>query len=225
MTQPFPKQPWQAQRRRGIVAILFATVIAGAVWFSIRFLAPPLQSMDGIGERMVYALKSCCIALLFTLVMGVEAVAHERLQTPAFDPLAGYQSRRLDVNKQYLQNTLEQFLVFAVGLFGLAMYSPGGSAMRAVLATTVVWILGRLAFWAGYHRSAAMRGLGAPGMMLSMIVLIYVVCRIGHDIAGMFGIMLVLGSVTAFEALLFRQTRPRLVTTMDVTKGFQEKGV
>jgi hypothetical protein len=32
--------------------------------------------------------------------------------------------------------------------------------------------LARFAFWIGYHRSAAMRGLGAPGMALSMIVLV-----------------------------------------------------
>ena len=39
--------------------------------------------------------------------------------------------------------------------------------MRAVAATTVVWIIARIAFWVGYHRSSAQRGLGAPGMMLS----------------------------------------------------------
>lgn len=77
--------------------------------------------------------------------------------------------------------------MFAAALFGLAAYCPDGSAMRAVVATTVVWIAGRVAFWLGYHRSAALRGLGAPGMAVSMIVLIYVVSRFGREIAGTVG--------------------------------------
>ena len=132
-------------------------------------------------------MKCFCIAVLFCLVTGVEAVAHERLSSPAFDPLSGSETRRLRVNQRYLQNTLEQILVFATGLLGLVAYCPDGSAMRAVLATSVVWILARFAFWIGYHRSAAMRGLGAPGMALSMIVLLYVAGRIGYEVGGFVG--------------------------------------
>src|SRR5471030_3243668 len=99
---------------------------------------------------MLFTLKCCCIAVLFCLVAGVEAVAHERLSSPAFDPLASFETQRLRVNLRYLQNTLEQFVVFAVGLFGLAAYCPGGASMRAVVATAVVWIVARIAFWSGY---------------------------------------------------------------------------
>ena len=57
------------------------------------------------------------------------------------------------VNQRYLQNTLEQTVIFLVGLFGLAAYMADGNQMRAVLASAVVWTLGRLAFWGGYHVS------------------------------------------------------------------------
>jgi hypothetical protein len=36
---------------------------------------------------MPFTLKCYCVAVLFCLVAGVEAVAHERLSEPAFDPL------------------------------------------------------------------------------------------------------------------------------------------
>src|SRR5690606_18570477 len=144
----------------------------------------------------------------FTLVLGVEAVAHERLQSPAFDPLEGHATRRLRINQRYLQNTLEQTVVFLVGLFGLAAYMADGGQMRAVLATAVVWTLARLAFWVGYHRSAAMRGLGAPGMLVSMLVLIYVAMRVGRDLAGPFGAWGMLAAALVFEALQFWETRP-----------------
>jgi hypothetical protein len=196
------------QRRAGVIAIAVAMPVALLLWLAIAYLVAPLPSMDSLGDRMVFALKCCCLAVLFCVVTGVEAVAHERLVSPAFDPLAGFETRRLRVNQRYLQNTVEQVLVFTVGLFGLAAYSPDGSEMRAVLATTVVWILARFAFWIGYHRSAAMRGLGAPGVLLSMIVLLYVSGRIGYDVGGLVGAAVPVGAFLAIEVVLFRTTRP-----------------
>ena len=102
------------------------------------------------------------------------------------------------------------FYIFAIaiGLFGLAVYCPGGSAMRAVVATALVWIVARIAFWIGYHRSAAMRGLGAPGMAQSMIVLLYVASRFGYEIAGQAGAVAPVAVFVAVEAFLFWATQP-----------------
>ncbi|HYZ24065.1 MAG TPA: MAPEG family protein [Rhodopila sp.] len=196
------------ERRAGMTAIAAAMLVALLLWLAIAFLVPPFAGMDSLGSRMLFTLKCCCLAVLFCLVTGVEAVAHERLSSPAFDPLLGFETRRLRVNQRYLQNTLEQALVFATGLFGLAAYSPDGATMRAVLATTVVWVLARFAFWIGYHRSAAMRGLGAPGMALSIIVLLYVTARIGFDISGVVGATVLVVAFLVIEVFLFRATRP-----------------
>jgi hypothetical protein len=198
---------WRQQRKSGIAAIAAASVVGLALWLAIRFLLPPLEGVGTLGERMLFTLKAFCLCVLFTLVMGVEAVAHERLQSPAFDPLAGHRTRRLEVNQRYLQNTLEQLVVLAAALFGLAAYSPDGDSMRAVAATAFVWAVFRIAFWAGYHRSAAMRGIGAPGMMASMLALLYVAARIGHDMAGWLGAGAILTFFFLFEAVLFRATR------------------
>ena len=196
------------ERRAGMIAIAASMPLALLLWLAIAYLAPPLTAMDSLVDRMLFALKCCCLAVLFCLVTGVEAVAHERLSSPAFDALTGFETRRLRVNHRYLQNTLEQIIVFVAGLFGLAAYSPDGSAMRAVLATTVVWILARFAFWIGYHRSAAMRGLGAPGMALSMLVLLYVAWRIGYELGGFVGAAAPPVAFLAIEVFLFRATRP-----------------
>lgn len=143
------KDDFVRQRRAGMIAIAVAIPIAVLLWVATAFFAPPLTAVDTLSERMLFALKCVSLAVLFSLVLGVEAVAHERLSSPAFDPLAGFETRRLRVNQHYLQNSLEQIVVFAVGLFGLAAYSPDGSSMRVVLATTVVWIVSRFAFWIG----------------------------------------------------------------------------
>jgi uncharacterized MAPEG superfamily protein len=206
------ERDWREQRKRGMAAIAVSALAGAALWFALDRLLPPLAGMDDLAARMLVALKCCALAALFCLFGGVEAVAHERLQSAAFDPLAGHETTRLRVNKQYLQNTLEQFVLFAVGLFGLAAYSETGGEMRAVIATTVVWIAFRFAFWIGYHKSAAMRGLGAPGMIVALLMLLYVCARVGGDVAGNAGAIAVVGLFLILEAVLFWGTRGRLET-------------
>ncbi len=199
---------FRRQRAIGIAVIAAASLVASALWLGIDRLMPPLVGMDSLGARMLLTLKCCCVAVLFSLVTGVEAVAHERLRSPAFDPLTGFETRRLRINQRYLQNTVEQIIVFGVSLFGLAAYCPDGSSMRAVVATTAVWIVARAAFWLGYLRSAALRGLGAPSMAISMIVLLYVASRVGREIAGAVGAAAPIVAFLAIEAVLFWGTRP-----------------
>jgi hypothetical protein len=190
-----------------MAAIAVSMAITLALWFALTRLLPPLHGMDSVAARMVLALKCIALATLFCLVPGIEAVAHERLQTPAFDPLAGHETKRLRVNLRYLRNTLEQLIVLAVGLFGLAAYLTSGESLRALPALTIIWVLNRFAFWIGYHRSAAIRGLGAPSMALGLIVLLYVVARIGNDLAGTAGAVAAVGAYLAIEAVLFWKTR------------------
>jgi hypothetical protein len=202
-----PEPDWRQERKSGMAAIAASVAISAILWLALWQLLPPLSGMDSLQARMLVALKCVALATLFCLVAGIEAVAHERLQSNAFDPLQGHQTERLRVNLRYLQNTLEQLVVFAVGLFGLAAYLDSGSAMRMVVASTIVWVLNRFAFWIGYHRSAAMRGLGAPSMLIGLVMLLYVVARIGGDVAGTLGIIIAIALFLALEAVLFLKTR------------------
>jgi len=89
------------ERRSGMTAIAVAMPVALLLWLAIAYLVPPLAGMDGLGSRMLFTLKCWCLAVLFCLVTGVEAVAHERLSSPAFDPFSGFETRRLRVNQRY----------------------------------------------------------------------------------------------------------------------------
>ena len=103
------------------------------------------------------------------------------------------------VNFRYLSNSVEQFIVFAAGLLALAAYiSP-----RLLVIVTIVWIVTRWAFWIGYHFSPLLRGIGAPGMLQSMIVLLYVAWRWGNDAYGAAAGILLLAIFVAIEAFLF----------------------
>jgi len=197
---------WRSERAKGMLGIAVAMLPSAALWYWIRFDTPVLESMDEPVARLTFALKCAALTVLFTLMLGIEAVAHERLVSPAFDPLAGHETRRMRVNQRFLQNTLEQTTVFLIGLLGLAVYMEDGNQMRAVLATAVVWTLGRWAFWGGYHLGSTWRVLGAPSMLLGQLVLGYVGLRVGLDVAATAGAWAVLVAFLLFEALLFWKT-------------------
>ncbi len=187
--------------------IAVAFPVTAALWLGCYHLLPSLAGMDDPLARLRFALNCCCVATLLCFVTGIEAVAHERLQSSAIDPLAGFETRRLKINLRYLQHTLEQLMVFVPGLLGLAFYCSNGAAMRAVVATTATWIVGRAGFWIGYHYDSQYRAVGAPGMAQSMIVLLYVCARFGHDVAGSAGAIAPLVVFGGIEGYLFYATR------------------
>jgi hypothetical protein len=195
------------QRSTVVKWIVFAFPVTVALWLGCYYLLPPLAGMGNPLARLLFAINCCCVAILLCFVTGIEAVSHERLQSPAIDPLAGYETLRLKINLRYLQHTLEQLMLFVPGLLGLAFYCSNGVTMRAVVATTVVWIVARAGFWIGYHYGSLYRAIGAPGMAQSMIVLLYVCARFGFDVAGLPGAATPLVLFFCIEAYLFYATR------------------
>ncbi|MCW4462323.1 MAPEG family protein [Sphingomonas sp. BT-65] len=152
---------------------------------------------------MRFTLGCVAASVLLAFLPGIEAVAHERLFSRAIDPLAGADSRRLVVNQRYVQNTLEQLWVFAPGLALLGLYADP----RVVAATAITWVIGRWAYWIGYHRDPLWRGIGASSLAQSLIVLAYGVGCFGHELAGWAGVAALLGPFLAIEAYLFAALR------------------
>lgn len=184
-----------AQRKKTLSGILLSAPVTLLVWYLLwRYLPQPIGA-----NAFRVALQCCAIAALFTVVAGVEAVAHERLVTAAIDPLAGVETHRMRVNFRFLSNTVEQYLVFAAGLLALSAYASA----KILVIVTIVWVLTRWAFWIGYHKSPLLRGIGAPGMIQSMIVLLYVAYRFGADAYGMATGVGLLVIFAAIEAILF----------------------
>jgi hypothetical protein len=183
------------QRRISLAGIAGGSVGTAALWFALlSFLPPPATA-----NPFVTALACCAIGALLTLVAGIEAVAHERLVTAAIDALAGVDSQRMRVNQRYLTNTVEQFIVFAAALLVLSFYAPP----RILIIVAIVWIVTRWAFWLGYHRSPLLRGIGAPGIAQSLIVLLYAVYRFAFDAYGKSAAIALLVVFGLIEALLF----------------------
>jgi MAPEG family len=184
-------------RQRQIVwtGIAVGTVAGLALWQALlRFLPVP-----ALIEPMQTAVACSAVAALLTLLPGIEAIAHERLVTAAIDPLAGVETRRMRVNFRYLSNTLEQFVIFAAGLIGLAAYATP----KLLIIVTIVWVLARWAFWIGYHRSPLARAIGAPGIAQSLLVLLYVAYRFGSDAYGRTAGIALVAIFAGIETILF----------------------
>lgn len=186
-----------ARQRRAILASMGVSAAAAALlWWGVFHLLPP-GFADG-APPLTLALGCIGAATLFTLAAGIEAVAHERLVTPAIDPLAGAESPRMKVNQRYLQNTLEQLVVFAAGIALLAAHAEA----RAMLAATLVWVLGRWAFWIGYHIAPRFRAIGLIGMVQSLLILLYGVARAADALAGPVAAAGVVGLFVALEIVV-----------------------
>jgi hypothetical protein len=86
----------------------------------------------------------------------------------------------------------------------LAFYCSGGSKMRTVDASTVVWIVARGAFWIGYHRGSQYCVVGLTGTVQSQIIPLYICARFGFDIAGPVGAIMSLVLFAGIELWLVR---------------------
>jgi len=194
-----------AQRRTVLAGMAVAGPAAALAWLGVYRLVPAAAIARGASDPIRFALGWLAVAVLLCLVTGVEAIAHRRLFTPAIDPLAGAEPPAMKVDQRYLQQTLEQTLVFAVGLFGLAAFAAPEAAARAIAATSVVWILSRWAFWIGYRRAPRFRAPGLVGMVQSLLVLLWVAWQFGNAAAGRPWGALPVALFLAIEALLLVQ--------------------
>jgi hypothetical protein len=194
--------------RSAIIQIGLASLVVAFIWWAChRFISS--SDMPAVFDRVMFALKWSGVAILLTFLTGIEAVSHERLVTEAFDPLAGKETRSILVNLRYLQNTLEQLMLFVPGLLLLAAYAEPANAAQSVSAAALVWILARFTFWIGYRRGPQYRIAGLVGMAQSMIILLYVSARFGYELAGAWGAAVPLVLFALAEVVLFaRVFRP-----------------
>ncbi len=81
------------QRSTLMIGNLVAGSVAIAIWVGVRDGLPPLPGMADPLARLTFALQCSCVAILLCFITGIEAVAHERLFSPAINPLAGRNRR------------------------------------------------------------------------------------------------------------------------------------
>ena len=142
----------------------FVKVLVGNWIFSLAYYITVKQvvawtpvSWD-VADRLELMIK-CSIIAVLPAVLGIVTVAAQRLNPDMWVGQNVKPNSALDVNTRFILNTIEQFILFLVGLAGIALYVPISEA-HSIPILTSMFLVGRTLFWIGYHKNPYLRAFG-----------------------------------------------------------------
>lgn len=135
----------------GIVVMLASLAILPTVM-------PGLPPFADSGDRLAFAVKWIALAAA-PLFAAIVAVGNARFTSEAIDPTAGKESRAMIINGRVVDNTLQQFVLFAASTLAVAA-SSRGDQIAVVSAAAIVFVAVRIAFWIGYRIDPIYRAFG-----------------------------------------------------------------
>jgi hypothetical protein len=144
-----------------IVAIGAASgilLMAISVWILTKTLPSPVIT-DTLGERLAYALQANVVAIVPLFIMFI-TIGNSRFLSEAIDPTRRAESSAMNIDGRVADNTLQQNFVFAVASLAVSTIVEVNH-LQVVWACTIVFVVARCIFWAGYRINPLYR---APGM-------------------------------------------------------------
>lgn len=139
--------------------LIFTTVSFYIGYYHGDFILPASETAGAhLSSRLAYAL-CCSVPMLFSLYAGILVVATKRGLTAAVNPLAGNE-HVVQLHKNYLANTLEQFVVGLTLMLIIATYTDSPQVLRLLPVYSTVFTTSRIFFWIGYSISPFYRTVG-----------------------------------------------------------------
>ena len=126
---------------------------------------PVPASMD-FTSKLIYMVR-CIFPPLMVLQVAILLVINGRRSLGVANPLAG-QDHLIQLQKNFLSNTLEQFIVFMVSTLVLITFLNTSEEMRLVPLYTTTFIVGRILFRIGYGIDWIYRACGIQINFFSM---------------------------------------------------------
>ena len=177
---PTVEEDWRAHYKKVLPILLIQTVISLLTTITILYggyyhcPSLPVPASDDFSSKLVYTFR-CAFAPLVVLVVAIAMVGNMRRTTAAGNPLAG-KDHLLQLQKNFLTNTLEQFVVFLVSTLVLITYLQG-EEMRLVPLYAMTFIVGRVLFRIGYGIAFYYRSWG---MMVNLFSSWFMVVQITY---------------------------------------------
>lgn len=142
------------------LAVLVANwLVAGLVFFVLaEFITWKPESWSTLEDKFFLVMRNITFAGL-PLVVAIAIVALQRLNPALMVGNVAVPNSSLDINTRFVLNTAEQYLLFVVSQLGMMLHAPHENA-KNLIVLTVIWLVGRLLFWIGYHKNAALRAFG-----------------------------------------------------------------
>lgn len=144
--------------------LLFQTLLALAtvatIFYGGYYYCPslPVPASNDLISKLIYTIR-CVFPPLVVLEVAIALVGNGRRTSKAVNPLAGV-DYLIQLQKNYLANTLEQFIVFTVCSLVLITFLNTPEEMRLVPLYSTVFIVGRILFRVGYGISWRYRTWG-----------------------------------------------------------------
>ena len=151
-------------RRRFIARSAWLTIPGTPALIATAYaLTSAPDGLAAASDRLILSVRWLVIALLPYAAVCL-LILHKRFVEGAHNPIQGGGSERLRIHIRVMQNTLEQFVWFAVCVVALVTYlSP--SQARIVPIVSVFFAVARLIYWWGYLRCGTLAR--APGVQLT----------------------------------------------------------
>jgi hypothetical protein len=111
-----------------------------------------------VGDRLALVIKDAVFAILPAMI-AICVVAAQRLDPNMWVGRTAKPNSALDINTRFILNTFEQFILYFIGNAALALYCPLEEA-RTLIILTMLFVLGRVLFWVGYHINPYVRAFG-----------------------------------------------------------------
>lgn len=150
----------------GAASGIFA-MLAGL--FALSGIIAGLAVDAGAGERLAYAVKWVALGAV-PLAAAIASVGNARFNSEAIDPTAGKESATMVVNGRVVDNTVQQYLLFAVASLALAA-SLSGDKLGVIAAAAIVFVIARMVFWIGYRIRPVYRAAGFSSTFYLNLVL------------------------------------------------------
>jgi uncharacterized MAPEG superfamily protein len=138
-----------------------------------------------VGDRIALVIKVAVFAIL-PAVLAICIVAAQRLDPSMWVGRMAKPNSALDINTRFILNSFEQFILFFIGMAALALYCPLKEA-RTLIILTILFVLGRILFWVGYHYNPYVRAFGFgltfyPMVAVYLWLMLYMVLGIRVDL-------------------------------------------
>lgn len=189
MTQPVspPHVDLPKEQRAVVRQALLAFAVCGPTLVLASLGLPRIFTFpEGLPERLAFALRADLVIALW-VVLGVRMVAKVRFRSAEDNAGSAYSrpSPRLAVPRAFLQNTLEQAFVTTLAILALATVG-GEAALAYIVATVVLFSLGRATFLRGYPHGAGGRAFGIATTALPPIGAIgWVLVDLASEVAAL----------------------------------------
>ena len=133
-----------------------ATMVVAMI--ALSNLIPGIAPDATAGERLAYALQWIALGAL-PLALAIASVGNARFASEAIDPTAGKESAAVAINCRVVDNTVQQYLLFAAASLAVAA-GARGDQLGVVAAGAITFVVARLAFWIGYRIKPVYRAAG-----------------------------------------------------------------